>query len=433
MSERLPAPELANQLGWEGSVKSCRKIPPGFSGARVYQVELSGGQKFALKRLADSATAERVQTIHHAAREIRSLGGAMLPEFSNSVDGVKRSCLIAAGSLWECCRWIAGKPLGLTAAEDGIIAGAAAIGRLHWASAQFYCTVGIGPAISERIDRLEILTTQDACGATADSHVERFCKWNAVSMTSREAMSSAFSEGCGLLVNGWPDVKTELIRELQLWSGRSLPLFYVPRDIHREHMLFAAPSFPEPIGPEPPDLAASTETSLAASTETEPGQCDQQISNGQPVGIIDLDAFRVDTPMIDLARWLGSFDTADVDSDPIVVEPASMADDRGAGLNPGIDRAVWEKAVAAYWDECPLKQHRVAHRWPILHAPDRPFTASDCFELAILLHRSTVWGSLGNWVQWIMAGRAFPCGPERIARRLERLVRLAKRDFQSRR
>ena len=42
---------LIQRLGWAGRVESAVEIPPGFSGARVFRVCVSGHGEFAVKRL----------------------------------------------------------------------------------------------------------------------------------------------------------------------------------------------------------------------------------------------------------------------------------------------------------------------------------------------------------------------------------------------
>ncbi len=77
-----------------------------------------------------------------------------------------------------------------------------------------------------------------------------------------------------------------------------MPIQYVLRDIHRDHILF---------------------------------------TDREPTGLIDFDAVRMDTPATDLARWVGSFHV-----------PPGKSGDREI-------EKVWEAALAGFRDENSLK------------------------------------------------------------------------------
>ena len=86
----------------------------------------------------------------------------------------------------------------------------------------------------------------------------------------------------------WDEVSCQIARSLSQYAERNVHTQYVLRDVHREHILF---------------------------------------SKGQPAGLIDFDAVRVDTPSTDLARWVASFLGENMDNDR--VWDAALAGFRG--------------------------------------------------------------------------------------------------------
>ncbi|MCC9642674.1 phosphotransferase [Rhodopirellula sp. JC740] len=141
-------------------------------------------------------------------------------------------------------------------------------------------------------------------------------------------------------------------------------------------------------------------------------------------GIIDHDSMDWDLPIVDLARWAGSF--------PVQLETVQ--------LEPAADGAVhsvrlaW--AVRAYAHQCEARweQKRTEHGLiPFSstkmadHAQRGPFRwqspSPEEVALGDSLMRINAWVSLANWVEWIgLRRRVFHASPKRLGARISGLI-----------
>ncbi len=260
--------------------QSLQPISSGFSGGRVYRVKAANGD-FALKQYPRGYNAERLREIHamqvYAAKHL-SIVPALLPTQPVLARGIHarplvslsphETWLVQGESLFDCSTWLQGSPLhpdpSLAAGDatkqdawyESIAAGAAAIAEYHEAVAGLGVHASPAPAISERLQRLREL--QNVLPA---------------------AITAARRHACISLPNPWPAaadcleawVHSGLASSLQatsIWTQVQLPIQWVLRDVHREHVLF---------------------------------------QHHQVIGLIDFDAARRDTVAVDIARWAGSF------------------------------------------------------------------------------------------------------------------------------
>ena len=122
-------------------------------------------------------------------------------------------------------------------------------------------------------------------------------------------------------------------------------LQYVLRDVHRDHVLFDGKTV---------------------------------------VGLIAFDAIRGDTPMTDLARWVGGF------------EPFNEDD-------------LWGAAMAGYQQNSPFPQKQPGQ--------------TNLEQMGRDIAFATRWISLANWAIWLTIDhRSFPGGPISVAQRISKWV-----------
>ncbi len=165
--------------------------------------------------------------------------------------------------LYDCSRWLSGSPFRVDDQivlnqvwDQPIAAGAKAIAEFH----ETVCWLGVqrdfAPAVHERLTRLHKLQAQlPAAIVAARRHPSNSITnpWN----HAADCLEAWFYRG---LATSQQCVAS--------WSQTLLPIQWVLRDVHIEHVLF---------------------------------------QDGQVSGIIDFDAARRDTVAVDLARWAGSF------------------------------------------------------------------------------------------------------------------------------
>ena len=159
-------------------------------------------------------------------------------------------------------------------------------------------------------------------------------------LTIQNSFREAVFDAMTTLQQGWPMVADGLCQRLAVQAKQPVPCCFVMRDIHRQHALF---------------------------------------DDGR-VGFIDFDAARVDTPALDLARWIGSFTTTSRNDMDAILDESLAAYGQG---NPSVDSN--------------------RHGW---------------ITLIDLLRQSGAWGALANWVNWVLQGRQFDPGVEAVAKRI---------------
>ncbi|KAA1257770.1 Phosphotransferase enzyme family protein [Rubripirellula obstinata] len=332
---RLPM-RLIDDLGWAGRLKSVAEMPAGFSGARVFRVTLDSGDVFAAKQLPSGVSADRIAEVHSVWQALPGADFTELPTLMSFADG--STCRSIDSRYWEVSSWVPGDPLLADADAGQIERGAALIGRAHAASRRILMREQRSSSIRERYLRLRSIgETSKTVLPTLKTAPEIAAKYSG----NDPAFIATYSRAVSLLNGGWPASSERLLRSIERMTEQTLPCIYVFRDVHREHLLFER----------------------------------------DRTHVIDFDAMRVDSPMLDLARWIGSFDLAD--------------------QSP--QNSIWQSSLAAYQRET-------------------TFINVGTSDQLITLHQATSWASLANWVDWVASGRSFRPGINVICDRIDRIA-----------
>lgn len=254
----------------------------GFSGSSIWKVAATEPillrrfpQPLCLKRWpADHPPPARLPWIHSVLKQARDAGLDFVPEIILTQQGAT-TCEVA-GSTWELMTWLPGEvDRERPTSERRIAAAFRALARFHLATGaatdrgreslatndsaiieihrrQRFPTPDSTPAIVDRIDRLQELQ-------------------NGRLSTIRSAVEQRRIREIDDLAQRWRKERSELPREtihqLEIHSRGQLPLQPAIRDLWRDHVLFTG-----------------TEVS----------------------GFLDFGAMRIDTPLTDLARLIGS-------------------------------------------------------------------------------------------------------------------------------
>jgi len=228
---------------------SFKRVTQGLSGGTVVRCSHPLGD-FALKRWPATTTANRLDEIHRVqqfAGKSLNLVPELIPWRSNQMR------LTTGNSNFDFARWKGGCEFngGVGEVLAAVNRGAEAIARFHRSTVGLGVKSAIAPAVIQRIDRLASLK-----GLLPDAITR-------VSL-HRESIRQAGK----FLAGNWRLLQQKSESILQKWSDRVVPIQWVLRDIHREHVLF---------------------------------------DQGEVTGMVDFDAVRRDTLATDLARWVGSF------------------------------------------------------------------------------------------------------------------------------
>ncbi|MEL6104723.1 MAG: aminoglycoside phosphotransferase family protein [Planctomycetota bacterium] len=312
-------------------ITAIQLVSGGMSGASVFRCE--GPQRYALRRWPPTSVA-RFREIH---RVVETAGGEckLFPKWHIAAD---QSDLVLDEHrvIWDLCDWMPGEPLETSATQEQIVRGVAAIAIAHRGMARLGEDVGTSAAVAERIQRVRAIQRQlPRALARIDG--------------TPSQLLSTLQEARRVLIR-WETVWDALTRRLASLEQDQFLRHFVLRDIHREHILF---------------------------------------QDGTPSGIIDFDAIRRDTPLLDLSRWVAGFDQ--FRDRPAEVIDAALAGYRG------------EKRFRAGTDG----------------SQDR--------KLVGLLAAATTWIGLANWVVWIALDSRQFSDWQRVRMRIARLVDLAPR------
>ncbi len=336
IDQRVP-PAVIAQLLVPRSIASAELIPPGMSGAIVFHCRDRSGSESLLRRWPPDTKRSRIQQIHKVITVARKSGCSIVPLILGH-DAQGQGLFYDRPWYWELSQWMPGEPLDDDASIDQIRSGAAAIASFHRAVRCLGVTLKPPPAATVRVLRANEL--DHLLPATLAQHPRSFT-------TDTPALSRSIGEACQLLRTDWPEASRRIARSLTRYERVDVETQYVLRDVHRQHVFF---------------------------------------QEGTVSGLIDFDAVRVDTPMTDLARWVGSF-------------------------RQGRAEAAWEAALAGYCENSPSFNQRQTDHQQVL---------------AQQLCYATTWISLANWVIWVVSERrSFPCGPLTVATRIDELVRFA--------
>lgn len=360
--------DVASALLTPHDVRVESEVGGGLSGAAVFRCE--GTRTFALRRWPTTTRLDRVLEIQSVIRAV-SDRFPLVPRYQ-SVGGEGRQFHWVDGrnQIWELTEWKPGNPLPYDSARDQIRSGIRAIAAMHLhlrglrieddrivanvadpARTQIptispslgfpnrggpnYGRLKFGwrvcPAVVQRIDRLDWL----------DQNLSRSVATLCPSSMPGDLAQNATDAG-QLLIRSWPSTSARLRAQLFDFQHRTVPVHPVVRDIHREHVLF---------------------------------------EHGRPSGIIDFDALRVDSPAVDLARWLGSFSI-------FCQDPAKTIDWCVAGYRKELalqSRGVFQGSGDRYRNTPPQVDRKRPRFLTLVRA----------------IAESSTWISLANWVVWL--------------------------------
>ena len=266
-------------------ILSAELLRPGLSGALIFRCRDGAGRLYALRRWPAGTRARRLAEIHHVVTVARQQGCHLVPRLfvAEPLDTANAHAppgenwqAESDGYRWDLSDWMPGNPLKIDATSEQIGLGCAAIASFHRAVEGLGERRGCPPAVIARIRRSSELNRQlpTLLRATASmgSHL--------VLPQGNPELASAIGAALQLLRVHWTRVHAEIIRSMASYENIAVPVQYVLRDVHNEHLLFRS----------------DQKTQLPETTG--------------PTGLIDFDAIRMDTPMTDLARWVGSFAAA---------------------------------------------------------------------------------------------------------------------------
>jgi Ser/Thr protein kinase RdoA (MazF antagonist) len=223
----------------------------GWSGSLLWRVTDAKGRQFCLRRWpTEHPSSERLQFIHNVLLHV----GQELPLVASPIATGSRATFIHhAGHLWELTSWLPGiadfhahpTPARLRAALHVLV-------RFHNLAARFQSQTGPAPAVIHRLQQLQTL-----------DHGELFRIEQSLATPLHKDLDAVAARLIAAL-------KQRLQRQIPpspVSAASQLHLQPAIRDIHHDHLLFTSDSV---------------------------------------TGLIDFGALRIDTPLTDIARLLGS-------------------------------------------------------------------------------------------------------------------------------
>ncbi len=224
----------------------------GFSGARVWRVEV-GASAFCLRAWpARQSDPSRLDFVHGLVRRARAAGLVFVPAVVSTVDG--RSHTAHADRLWDLTEWLPGRAdFHAAPGAERLAAAARALARVHaaWENARAPET-GVCPAIVRRLT------------AAAEWRELRRSGW-------RPRRDSADADPVRPLAERAMPLVDRLVRtiaeQLRPWRERRWPLQPCHCDVWHDHLLF---------------------------------------EGDRLTGLVDYGAAKVDHPSVDVARMFGS-------------------------------------------------------------------------------------------------------------------------------
>lgn len=326
------------------AVTLVEPLPVGMSGALVYRCCLPSGEQRVLRRWPVGTDADRVAEVTRVMQHARAGGCEWIPHLFPVGEG---GVLIRSvdDCCWQLLEFMPGEPLPVDTDLESIRRGADAIARFHASTVDLGVIRQPAAAIGSRLKRsAQLRPWIDQIMAMGPQGV--------IAATGHE-LAAAAGEARQLLIWHWDAVAAQIQHDLAGYLHEPLHTQFVLRDIHRENAFFV---------------------------------------DGQPSGLIDCDAVRVDSPWTDLARWVGGF---------------------LGGPHPS--EQVWEAAMLGF-----CRNH------PLCAGPEIEFGLT----LAKRICFATTWISLANWLVWlIVEGREFEAPAKVIASRIDGLRRLAALDL----
>lgn len=324
IDQQIPA-TVRRQLLLPCRIFRSERVASGLSGASIFRCVAVNDDQFALRRWPPGTPPKRLGEIQTVVAFAREHGCPIVPRLADP----SIPWAAAADSLWELTEWMPGEPVSLEADSEHVRSGAAAIALFHKSVSPMGVFQAPPPAAETRVRRCKEL--QQSLPAILQSPPFD---------SGHVGLDGSIDRARELLRTNWSEVNGRITRSLSRYEDVTVPNQYVLRDVHNQHVFFQARTV---------------------------------------TGLIDFDAIRVDTPMTDLARWVGSFH----------------------GI-PEVE--AWNAAMAGYQEHSPFSQCD---------------QESVQVELAKEISFATKWISLANWVVWVVGERrSFPGGPDQVANRI---------------
>ncbi|TWT67739.1 homoserine kinase [Posidoniimonas polymericola] len=227
----------------------------GLSGARFWRVTL-GGQPRLLRKWPAHVSAAWLSELHALLRHVNAVGIQEAP--APLADASGSTVVAHAGHSWELNDWLPGSPIEevlpnatAQAARPGIAAGAAALARFHEACVAYPNrpgSLGSPNAVRKRQQALQELAAGPPTAPPPDGE-------HLVTQHDSAAILARLQS-----------LGPRMLRQVAAVSDQPTRLQMIHGDARREHLL---------------------------------------LSNGRVTGLIDFGAVTYDTPLVDLARWLG--------------------------------------------------------------------------------------------------------------------------------
>src|SRR5262245_33352848 len=246
-----------------------RRIEPlgnagGWSGSQLWRVEIAlrgvpGGPNspdFCLRRWPrEHPSREQLEFTHLTLHRAASAGLSYIPAPLRTASG--QSHVEHGGHLWELTPWMPGvADYRAHPARARLRAAFQALARFHSATGDA-ATNGRAPAFAERLARVAELQNEQLASLTA---------------AVRCGQGADLDQRAGRLIELAPPWLNALEMPLQIAAREPLPLQPAIRDLHHDHVLF---------------------------------------TGDEVTGLIDFGALRIDTPLTDVARLLGSLASDD--------------------------------------------------------------------------------------------------------------------------
>jgi Ser/Thr protein kinase RdoA (MazF antagonist) len=299
----------------------------GWSGASIWKVQLVSGELLCLRRWPQShPSPERLRLIHSVLTHAGRPGIDFLPIPRPSAGG--DTFVAVDGGLWEVTRWLPGTAdFRSLPSRERLAAALTALARFHVVTADFTPAFGPAPAFVERLGTAKGWLAGLFVRLAEAAHRSGF------SLRGEDRLRP----GANSILHFAGAALPRLVDRLARAAEEPLRLQPAIRDLHHEHVLF---------------------------------------KGSEVSGLVDFGALRIDTPLTDIARLVGSL--------------------------VGDNREDWDHALCAY------DQHRQ------LETEDRE-------RIRLLDESGTVLGGL-QWLRWLWLEGRDMGDLERIAIRLEELA-----------
>ncbi|MCI0361466.1 MAG: aminoglycoside phosphotransferase family protein [Planctomycetaceae bacterium] len=314
-----PRPVLAEFL----ALDTVRRIEPldnagGWSGSSLWRVQAEGRtglgasmatspRLYCLRRWPAGTDPERLRFIHKILTHVAAGGIDFVPTPLPLARRTSVSLVHSpGGGLWDLAPWLPGTAdYHAHPTRERLAAAMRALARFHDVAGRYQQLPGPVPAISDRLEQVQHLLSGDL---------------DRITSAVLAGLDAALDLRASRVLALTRDRLSPLLGPLEFASGHALPLSPAIRDIHHDHVLFTG----------------------------------DNVS-----GLVDFGALRIDTPLADVARLVGSL--------------------------VGDDQPQRQFALAAY-------------------AQLRPLTDHDRRLIDLLDHSGLVLGGL-NWLRWLYVER----------------------------